>query len=299
MQRNDRPYVGRFAPSPTGPLHFGSLVAATASYLRALANEGQWLLRIEDIDPPREQPGATQHIIDTLDAYGFQWQGDVIYQSASNEKHQAAVQSLLRSADAYACSCSRRELEHEPTGPLGTIYPGYCRSRAASGEVAIRVRTNDTPISVVDRLQGPVQQRLQSESGDFIIQRRDGLIAYQLAVVVDDHLQGITEVVRGIDLLDSTPRQVWLQQLLGYTTPQYLHIPVVVHENGDKLSKLTGATAVQVDNVPATLLRALRVLGLNPPADLLQAEVQNVWSWAAENWQVGKLLGVRSVPNPA
>lgn len=299
LSRDDRNYVGRFAPSPTGPLHFGSLVAAAASYLRALTHDGRWLLRIEDIDPPREQQGSTKLIIDALDAYGFEWHGDIIYQSANAQQHRTALQALLDSGMAYPCSCSRRDLAAAPSGPLGTIYPGHCRNGCAPGDTAIRVRTNNTPIVVHDALQGLLQQRLQSESGDFVIERRDKLIAYHLAVVVDDHLQGVTEVVRGVDLLDSTPRQIWLQQLLGYQTPDYLHIPVITHDNGDKLSKLTGAAAIQCNDVCRTLLSALQVLGLDPPHHLRQNCVQDIWQWAAENWSVGKLSGVTAIPDSA
>lgn len=195
--------MGRFAPSPTGPLHFGSLLAAIASYLEARTSGGRWLLRIEDIDPPREQPGADAEIQRALEAYGLEWDGPVIYQSRRRDRHDAAVESLLASGRAYACSCSRRDLANAPRGPLGIIYPGTCRQGCSGPDSAIRVRTTDEPVTFDDRLQGPREQRLESESGDFVIRRRDGLIAYQLAVAVDDALDGITEVVRGIDLLDS------------------------------------------------------------------------------------------------
>ena len=234
-------YVGRFAPSPTGPLHFGSLVAAVASYLQARAHNGLWLLRIEDIDPPREQPGATDLILKALEAYGFAWDGGVIFQGQSNEAHEAALSRLLEQGMAYPCGCSRKALADAPRGPLGTIYPGTCRNGCDADETAIRIRTDDEPITFVDGLQGAQTQRLETESGDFVIRRRDGLIAYQLAVVVDDELEGITEVVRGIDIMESTQRQIWLQKLLGYRTPHYVHIPVITHPDGDKLSKLTGA----------------------------------------------------------
>jgi len=190
------PYVGRFAPSPTGPLHFGSLLTAVASYLQARVNQGKWLLRVEDIDPPREQPGADRRIIDTLEAYGFEWDGPVSFQSQFEQRHEQLVQRLLDAGQAYPCSCSRRDLAGAGRGPLGTIYPGTCRDGNRATDVAIRVRTDDEPIRFVDLLQGEQSQRLESESGDFVIKRRDGLIAYQLAVVADDHDQGITEVVR-------------------------------------------------------------------------------------------------------
>jgi glutamyl-Q tRNA(Asp) synthetase len=278
------PYVGRFAPSPTGPMHFGSLLAAVASYLQARSNNGKWLLRIEDIDPPREQAGATDLILFALESYEFEWDGAVSFQSASHNSHKAAVQDLVRSEDAYHCGCSRRDLSSAKTGPLGTIYPGTCRAGCDAAEFAIRVRTNDDTLCFDDRLQGTQSQRLESASGDFIIQRRDGLIAYQLAVVVDDYEQGITEVVRGIDLMDSTPRQLWLQQLLGFRSPSYLHIPVAIFPNGQKLSKNTAAPGIPVDRTCATLVAALHALGQQPPDRLEHATLGQIWTWAQENW---------------
>lgn len=288
-------YVGRFAPSPTGPLHFGSLVAAVASYLQARVNNGLWLLRIEDIDPPREQTGAAGAIINALDRYGFQWDGETIFQSGSHEAHDIALQSLIDRDLTYRCNCSRRDLGDVPRGPLGTIYPGTCRNGCEPGESAIRLRTNNTEISFDDALQLSISQRLESESGDFIIRRRDGLIAYHLAVVVDDEIQGITEVVRGIDLMDSTPRQIWLQRLLDYRTPNYMHIPIITHPDGDKLSKLRGAPEISKATVGETLGKALRALGQEPPSDLLRWSAADIWSWATENWQPAELIGQKSI----
>ena len=290
-------YIGRFAPSPTGPLHFGSLVAAVASYLDARAAAGRWLLRIEDIDPPRAQAGAADDIVRTLDEFGFEWDGPVIYQSASEAQHRAALESLRDRGLTYACRCSRRDLATAEAGPLGAIYPGTCRTREVDGDVATRVRTTDTPIEFVDRLQGPQSQRLESESGDFVILRRDNLIAYQLAVVVDDALQGITHVVRGIDLLPSTCRQIHLQQLLGEITPEYAHLPVVVGQDGCKLSKLTGAAPVQSAH-PTPLIAALSVLGQAPPADLADESLGAIWTWAVGAWQPAALVGETSLPLP-
>ena len=288
-------YVGRFAPSPTGPLHFGSLVAAVASYLQAKVHAGEWLLRIEDIDPPREQPGATDSILKALDRYGFEWHGDVIYQSRSRQDHEDALKSLLDRALAYPCGCSRRDLADAPRGALGTIYPGTCRNGCDAAETAIRLRTTNAPISFVDGLQGLQTQHLERESGDFVIRRRDGLIAYHLAVVVDDAIEGITEVVRGIDLMDSTPRQIWLQQLLGYRTPDYIHIPVVTHPNGDKLSKLTGAPGIPTNGMARVLVAALVALQQEPPQDLQLRGLPEVWQWAIENWRVEPMQGQSSV----
>lgn len=294
-KREPGQYVGRFAPSPTGPLHFGSLVAAVASYLEARVHNGRWLIRIEDIDPPREQEGATDRILTALDRYGFEWDGDVIYQSASRDAHLQAIQELIESGQAYCCDCSRRDLADFPRGPLGIIYPGTCRDRSVAGEAAIRVRTRPKDIAFEDRLQGRSVQNIERDSGDFIIHRRDGLIAYQLAVVVDDHLQNITDVVRGIDLLDSTARQLWLQELLGYEHPTYAHIPVITHPDGDKFSKLTGAPGLPVDSVAPLLVQALESLQQAPPSELAREALPAVWNWALENWQLGKLYGVEAV----
>lgn len=289
------PYVGRFAPSPTGPLHFGSLVAATASYLQARTHFGQWLLRVEDIDPPREQSGATDAILNALDRYGFEWDAEVIFQSSRRKRHLEALESLIERHLAYPCGCSRKDLADAPRGPLGTIYPGTCRDGCDATETAIRLRTTNAPISFADKIQGLQTQCLENDSGDFVIRRRDGLIAYHLAVVVDDAIDGITEIVRGIDLMDSTPRQIWLQQLLGYRTPDYFHIPVVTHPNGDKLSKLTGAKAVPMQDVARALCAALVALRQNPPPTLLRCGLAEIWQWAMENWKIHAMQGQTAV----
>jgi glutamyl-Q tRNA(Asp) synthetase len=290
-------YIGRFAPSPSGPLHFGSLLAAVASFAQAKASSGQWLVRIEDIDPPREQPGADKVILGTLEAYGFEWDGPVSYQSQFVARHEALLQSLLETGKAYPCSCSRRDLADARRGPLGAIYPGTCRNGCRPGDVAIRLRTDDEPVEFTDKLQGPQSQRLESESGDFIIKRRDGLIAYHLAVVADDFDQGISEVVRGIDLLDSTPRHIHLQRALGFTTPDYLHIPVVENAEGQKLSKLTGAKAIAGDGTGPTLVSALKALKQHPPSDLAHEDIGEIWAWAIANWRTDVLQHCKSIPS--
>jgi glutamyl-Q tRNA(Asp) synthetase len=289
-------YVGRFAPSPTGPLHFGSLLAAVASYLEARSNNGHWLLRIEDIDPPREQPGATEMILAGLEAYGFEWDGPTSFQSASRDAHEAAIKRLIDTGQAYRCGCSRRRLASAPQGSLGSIYPGTCRDGCDSDETALRVRTDDEEIVFIDALQGHQSQRLESESGDFIILRRDGLVAYQLAVVVDDEMQGITDIVRGIDLLDSTPRQIWLQQLLGFKTPNYCHIPVAINADGQKLSKNTGARGLSLNNIEATLVAALKALGQNPTPELARADIPEIWQWADAHWDITVLKLETTLP---
>lgn len=287
--------VGRFAPSPTGPLHFGSLLAAAASYLQVRSRGGRWLLRIEDIDPPREQPGATSLILRALERYGFEWDGSILYQSAQRRRHLDAVHSLRERGLAYPCGCSRRDLRGARHGPLGIVYPGTCRKGCDADEYAIRVLTTDEPLAFTDALQGPQSQRLQSESGDFVILRRDGLIAYNLAVVVDDADQGVTEVLRGIDLLDSTPRHIHLQRLLDLPTPEYLHIPVAENGRGQKLSKLTGAAALPLTDPRPTLVAALRALGQPADGHLEAASVAEIWSRATARWDSQVLAGRRRI----
>ena len=290
------PYVGRFAPSPTGPLHFGSLLAAVASFLQARVKQGKWLLRVENIDPPREQPGVDRRIIDALEAYGFEWDGPVTYQNQFEERHRALVQRLLDDGQAYPCSCSRRDLAGARRGALGANYPGTCRQGSRAPEAEIRVRTDDEPIRVLDALQGKQSQRLESESGDFVIKRRDGLIAYHLAGVADDHDQGTTEVVRGIDWLESTPRHIHLQRLLGFASPGFLHIPVAENADGQKLSKLTGATEIDRIAVRPVLVRALAALGQRPARDLADSSLDSIWDWAVEHWQPGTMINQKSIP---
>jgi glutamyl-Q tRNA(Asp) synthetase len=292
------PYIGRFAPSPTGPLHFGSLLTAVASFLEARRHDGQWLLRVEDIDPPREQPGASEEILAALELYGFEWDGAVTYQSVSRGAHDEAIQQLLDAGKAYPCGCSRRDLADAPRGALGIIYPGTCRDGSSASEFALRIQTDDIPIAFDDLLQGRQKQPLQSESGDFVILRRDGLIAYQLAVVVDDRLQKVTDIVRGIDLMDSTPRQIWLQQLLGYATPTYCHLPVAVNKQGQKLSKSHGAGGVDLRYPEGNLLLALEALGQQPPPELKASGITDIWQWALESWNIAVLEQVTEIPAP-
>ena len=265
-------YVGRFAPSPTGPLHFGSLVAALASWLDARAAEGRWLVRIEDLDVPRTQPGAADDILRTLDRLGLGWDGAVLYQSQRSASYQAALESL----DTYWCGCTRREIADSSLGRAtdgAQIYPGTCRAGLAPGKTAraLRLRTGPEELAFTDRVQGPQRQVLEREIGDFVLLRADGQFAYQLAVVVDDAEQGITDVVRGADLLDSTPRQIYLQRRLGYATPRYLHVPAAVNEAGEKLSKQTGALPVDIKRKAEELARALTFLGQPETDDLAQA----------------------------
>lgn len=291
------PIIGRFAPSPTGPLHFGSLVAATASYLAARQVGGKWLLRIEDLDKPREQPGAADAIIQTLRAYGFEWDDEILYQSQRQDAYHAALAHLRN--HTYPCTCSRKMLQESGhTGSYGLIYPGTCRDRQHTNTTpqqhAIRVRTHDAPIGFTDAIYGNYYQRLESEQGDFVILRADGLFAYQLAVVVDDAFQGITQVVRGADLLDNTPRQLWLQQLLGLPQPAYAHVPLVLNEHGQKLSKQNLAPAISTSSCLQTLVAALRFLGQTCPDASEFATLTSLWDWAIAHWDITRL---RSTPD--
>ena len=265
-------YTGRFAPSPTGPLHIGSVIAALASWLDARAARGRWLVRMEDLDRPRVMPGAADAILDALARLGLNWDGEVVYQSERQPLYRRALERLA--THTYWCGCSRREIADSSLGLAvdgAPIYPGTCRAGTCGARRALRVRVSGR-IAYEDRLQGPQAQVLERDIGDFVLCRADGLFAYQLAVVVDDAEQGITDVVRGADLLDSTPRQIYLQRLLAVPTPRYLHVPVAVDAAGEKLSKQTGAQPIEPSM--ATLRRALRFLG-QPEATSLDEAVRN------------------------
>lgn len=280
-------YRSRFAPSPTGPLHLGSLVAAMGSYLEAKAHSGEWLIRIEDVDTPREVSGASGDILRTLEYLGMNWDGEVVYQSQRSALYQEAIHTLTTLNLVYPCVCTRKEiLDSSIIGITGPIYPGTCRhSHVSQKSSALRLQTNDKPIWFEDIIQGRVEQRLESDTGDFVLRRADGVFAYQLAVVVDDAEQKITHVVRGEDLLDSTPRQIYLQQLLGYPVPDYMHLPVATNRDGKKLSKQTRATPVDRTKAVPQLIAASRFLGQTPPAELFKSDLSVFWQWALENWQ--------------
>lgn len=286
-------YRGRFAPSPTGPLHFGSLVAAVGSYLDARANQGEWLVRIENIDAPREAPGASRDILALLEKLGMHWDGEVVYQRERHALYREALAVLEKQNLTYACTCSRKEItDSSIIGIEGPVYPGTCRNapkhshplHQQNRQNAIRIRTDNQPIAFTDPVQGYVQQRIGEAIGDFVLHRADGIFAYQLAVVVDDAEQTITHVVRGADLLNSTPRQIYLQQLLDYATPAYMHLPVVTNAKGEKLSKQTFAAPVAQFNVLFQLMSALRFLGQNPPDELLDSSLETFWQWAIAHW---------------
>ena len=326
-------YRGRFAPSPTGPLHFGSLVAAVGSYLDAKHHQGKWLVRIEDLDTPRTVKGAADEILGTLEAHGLHWDEDIIYQSQRTAAYEAAFQRLNEMGAVYPCCCTRKEIADSALhGIDGMIYPGTCLNgvrplpnHPPEGEgttptraMAWRVRTNifTSPLAEArtkltspfggrageggviefnDALQGHITQHLENEIGDFVLKRADGLFAYQLAIVVDDAAQGITHVVRGADLLYSTPRQIYLQRLLGLNTPTYMHLPVVVNAQGEKLSKQTLAQPVAKINGVSTLFDALVLLRQQPPAELRLGTVEEILASAIANWQGDSLLNCRQL----
>jgi glutamyl-Q tRNA(Asp) synthetase len=284
-------YVGRFAPSPTGPLHFGSLLAAMASYADALAHNGTWRVRIEDVDTPRSQAGAAEHILRTLSDFGFRWDGEVLVQSERHDVYENALSTLRNLGAVFPCTCTRKMLESAPHNVSGErLYPGTCLARASQPEgsgVALRLQVPSETILWTDRLLGAQSQQLANDVGAFIIKRSDGLFAYQLAVVVDDALQGITHIVRGADLLSSTARQIYLQRLLNVPTPQYLHIPVAVNGRGEKLSKQTLAPALETAAALPTLHAAWRALNQVPaPSATTLAEF---WAHAARAWSIARL----------
>ena len=290
--------AGRFAPSPTGPLHFGSLVAALGSYLDARARGGRWMVRLEDVDEPRTQPGAAESILATLEHCGFEWDGAVEVQSRRKAFYKDALDRLRAAGHAYPCGCTRKEIADSTLAPDGArIYPGTCRHGLASGrsERAWRARTDGATLEFEDRLQGRIAQSLEREVGDFVLFRADGYFAYQLAVVVDDAAQGITDIVRGADLLDSTARQIHLQRLLGLPTPTYLHLPVAVNPAGEKLSKQTEAQAAG----PAAIAAALAFLGHAPPAVLRAAPAKELVAWGIAHWDSARLPKARAIAAPA
>jgi glutamyl-Q tRNA(Asp) synthetase len=284
-------YRGRFAPSPTGPLHFGSLVAAIGSFLDARHQAGSWLVRMEDLDRAREVPGAADAILGTLEAFGLHWDGPVVYQSARTGAYAEALDRLRGLGLIYPCGCSRSEIAAAGfTGPEGPIYPGTCRAGLAPERSARSIRLVVPPglVRCVDRIQGRMEQDIAAEIGDFVLRRADGIHAYQLAVVVDDAWQGITDVVRGADLTASTPRQILLQRALGLPTPAYAHLPLVLDANGRKLSKSDAAAPVEpADPLPAALM-ALRHLGQAAPPET-PANLDELWQWVIPAWDIRRV----------
>jgi glutamyl-Q tRNA(Asp) synthetase len=284
-------YTGRFAPTPSGPLHFGSIIAALAGWLDARRSGGRWLLRIDDLDPPRVRPGAVDNILYTLESLGLYWDGPVVYQSRRGEAYREALQSLQERGWLYRCYCPRRLTKGRP-------YPGTCRHRddmPATRRYALRVITDAGPTVFTDGLQGEYSQSLRDETGDFIVRRADGLIAYHLATVVDEAGLGITHVVRGADLLPATPAQIQLQALLEFDVPVYRHIPVALGGHGAKISKRADAGAVLESAEPVQIiLRALRFLGQSPTPALQGAGLEEVLDWAVRNWRLSRVPPERS-----
>ncbi len=291
-------YIGRFAPSPSGPLHFGSLVSALASYLDARAHGGAWLIRMDDIDPPREVPGASETILAQLSAHGLHHDGEVIYQGTRNAAYERALEQLAQRRLLFACDCNRKRL-----GELGGIYDGHCRQRGlplnAAG-MALRVIVPDglAPLTFDDLFQGHQSFDLHRDSGDFVVRRKDRLYAYQLATAVDEIELGITHVIRGADLLDSTARQHYLISLLGGTPPRYGHIPAALDAAGLKLSKQNHAPAIDNDTAAANVRAALQWLGLPPPADARSLPLATLLEWAIEHWQRQRVPRSPSRPAP-
>lgn len=297
--------IGRFAPSPTGSLHFGSLVAAVASYLDVKSainqsqnpTENQWLVRIEDLDKPREIKGAADNILHTLEAFGFAWDGAIMYQSQRTEVYEAALDRLKE--QIYSCTCSRREIADSAIeGIDGLIYPGTCKTKSSINKPqqhAIRLKVTDKNIHFHDVIQGNMHQNLARDIGDFVLKRADDLFAYQLAVVVDDAAQGVSHIVRGADLLDSTPRQIYLQQLLDFRQPSYAHLPIAVNARGEKLSKQTLARPIDTKKAPQLLVSALQFLGQSPPAFLANASTQDIFTWGKLHWNIKRIPKSRSL----
>ena len=287
-------YKGRFAPSPTGSVHYGTLVSAVGSYLQAKKNNGEWIIRIEDVDTTRKVKGSDTEILKTLDAFGFQWQGEAVYQSQRTEHYQHALDQLISQSLIFPCLCSRKQLAKIDN----TIYPGCCRSRLLP-EVkphALRIRAGDINITFNDHVMNRQIQNIKRECGDFIVKRRDGLFAYQLAVVVDDALQNITEVVRGADLLGSTNRQIYLQQKLDYPTPQYCHLPLAIDNDGNKISKSAGIAAVDIRHKEILLVSVLNFLGQSTPTDLKNSTLDDIWTWAIQNWNIHQTSPQNTIP---
>jgi len=282
-------YIGRFAPSPSGPLHIGSLVAAVASYLDARSHNGRWLMRMEDLDPPRENRKAADQILTALEECNLYWDGEVLYQSQRYAAYQEAIDILQNQELVFACDCTRQQIQE-----AGGVYSGTCRHRhLAAGKTALRCKVAAGQIKFRDRIQGEQSQYLEKEVGDFVIKRKDGLYAYQLAVVVDDAFQDITHVVRGIDLMNSTPRQIYLQSLLGLKEPAYVHIPIIVNEQGQKLSKQHMATPIDTgskEKISYLLFSSMDYLGLAPEPALIMESPGDILAWGIAHWSIDNLL---------
>jgi len=275
-------------------LHLGSLYAALASFLQARANQGLWLLRIDDIDTPRIAKGSAESIINTLQTYGLLWDGPVYYQSDNIQGYQKAIEQLSAQEQVYPCSCSRKMLSRFNL----PVYPGTCRQvKQQKPPYSLRLKVEDLELRFDDELQGQQRHNMATQHGDFIIQRKDNISAYQLAVVIDDHQQGINHVVRGFDLLDSTAKQIYIQNILGYPSPSYCHVPVIVDSTGHKLSKQKAAQAVAMKNPQKTLFLLLELLQQNPPSQLKKSSVNEMINWGIEHWHSAPLKKIRAINN--
>ncbi|MDD1607080.1 MAG: tRNA glutamyl-Q(34) synthetase GluQRS [Methylococcaceae bacterium] len=282
--------IGRFAPSPTGPLHLGSIYTALASFLHARSQQGKWLLRIDDLDTPRNIKGADASILTTLETFGLHWDDSVVYQHQTLDVYNDRLNELIKNHQLYPCTCSRKNLS-------SPIYSGLCRHKSILPEspYALRLKTESRLISFEDGLQGLISHNVAEQDGDFILKRKDGIIAYQFAVVIDDYQQGVNQVVRGFDLLTETPKQIYLQQLLGLPTPDYLHVPIIVDAHGYKLSKQTQATAVNLTTPSSVIFALLQLLKQNPPLELQPAPVAELINWAVAHWQPASLKNVKQL----
>ncbi|MFP1680822.1 tRNA glutamyl-Q(34) synthetase GluQRS [Alloalcanivorax sp. C16-2] len=289
-----RAYVGRFAPTPSGPLHFGSLVTALASWLDARHHGGRWLLRVDDLDPPRQQPGAVDTILHQLDRFGLHWDGAPLHQSRRADAYDAAVERLLAGKQAFYCTLSRKQLQ-----ALDNVHPGPAAAQPPGPDRAVRLTVPDAERCFEDRLQGRVCANLAREGGPFVIRRRDGLFAYQLACALDDADQGITDVVRGSDLLASTLRQLRVLECLAAPPPRYAHLPVIMDPTGGKMSKSAGAAALDPDHPAPALFAALACVGLAPEPALGRAGIDEQLAWARAHWRPALLPGGRRQPPPA
>lgn len=291
MSNPDKPIIGRFAPSPTGPLHLGSLYTALASFLHARSQQGKWLLRIDDLDTQRNVKGATDAILTTLDAFGLHWDDSVVYQSRCLAVYHDVLNELAKNQLIYPCSCSRKMLAST------AIYDGLCRNQSITADslYALRIKTDSRLISVEDGLQGLISHNIAKQYGDFILKRRDGIVAYQFAVIIDDDRQHINQIVRGVDLLTETPKQIYLQHLLELPSPEYFHVPIIIDQHGYKLSKQTQATAVNLTRPQGVIFELLGLLKQNPPSELQHASVTELLDWAIEHWNIECLKNIKQV----
>ncbi len=287
--------IGRFAPSPTGHLHLGSLYTALASFLHARSQQGKWLLRIDDLDTPRNVKGAVDSILTTLDTFGLHWDDEVVYQSQCLAAYHDALNELTNKHKTYPCTCSRKDLATLQASTA--VYSGLCRHKTMLPDTpyALRIKTDTRIITFEDSLQGKISHNLATQHGDFILKRKDEIIAYSFAVVIDDNLQQVNQVVRGFDLLFETPKHIYLQQLFGLPTPDYMHVPVIVDEQGYKLSKQTRATAVNLTTPHCVIFDLLGLLKQNPPIELRKASVPELIEWAIEYWRPERLNNLKQV----